>query len=262
MLWPNMNVVAAVVTDEPTKQYNCIAWSVGIQTNWIWPWPPGKVTKGEFDALYASFGYFPSSSGSVAVFGLDASDMRHACVSGQDHGPRWESKCGAWVRLQHGLAEMEGGLLYGGVLGFYDNAPDEARIVKVAQMKTLSLSKSDLKFLRNRVQQVSPELKERFQSAYSAWKEECEHPLILASSDPHARTQTPLFLELLALGPQILPLLMEKLTHPDDYFALLAVDRLIRPEFVIAHRPGDQAVVHGEQGRALETIKQWIRTVA
>jgi hypothetical protein len=38
-------------------------------------------------------------------------------------------------------------------------------------------------------------------------------------------------LELITLGPEILPLLMGKLTDPDEFFALVAVDRLARPNF-------------------------------
>jgi hypothetical protein len=263
-MWPNMDAAAVVVTDEPTLRYNCLAWSLGIQTSWIWPWGLAAVSKAEFDVLYASFGFLPVSSGSVAAFGLGPDNMQHACVSGPGHGPRWESKCGAWVRLQHGLAEMEGGVLYGSVVGFYARSEDagQGQAGRLATMKTQTLSKADLKFLRERVQRVNPETRQRFDAAYRAWKEACEHPFILASSSPHARTQTPTFLELLALGTDIVPLLMEKLTHPDEFFALLAVDRLIRPEFVISHEPGDPAVVLGEQGRVIETVKQWIRTEA
>jgi hypothetical protein len=131
-----------------------------------------------------------------------------------------------------------------------------------ATMKTQSLSKADHKFLREQVQRVPSEVKKQFETAYRAWNEACEHPFILASSNPYSRTQTPTFLDLIALGPAIVPLLMEKLTLGDDFFALLAVDRLIRPEFVVSHEPGDPAVALGEQGRAIETVKQWIRTEA
>jgi hypothetical protein len=261
-MWPNMNVAAVVVTDEPTRQYNCLAWSLRIRTTWIWPWGQRPVAKSEFDDLYAFFGFAPSSSGPIAAFGHDIDNMTHACVSGLGHGPRWESKCGAWVRLQHGLTEMEGGVLYGSVVGFYAESETADEPPRVVTMKTQSLLKSDLKFIRERVQQIGPEMKEQFEAAYRAWKEACEHPFILASSNPYSRTQTPTFLELISLGPEIIPLLMEKLTRPEEFFALLAADRLIRPEFVVAHEPGDPAVILGEQGRAIETIKQWIKTEA
>ncbi|MBD3267984.1 hypothetical protein GF373_15060, partial [bacterium] len=38
------------VTGEPNGKYNCIAWSVGIEDQWIWP---NKGTVKDFDAFYA-----------------------------------------------------------------------------------------------------------------------------------------------------------------------------------------------------------------
>ncbi len=103
---------------------------------------------------------------------------------------------------------MEGGVLYGSVLGFYIKAEETV-------------------------------YSRQFQPLF-----------------PHANTSESLSLDLISLSPMIVPLLMEKLTNDDDFFALLAVDRLIRPEFVVTHEPGDPAVALGEQGRAIEIESQ------
>lgn len=265
-LWPKMNVSAVVVTDNPTPRYNCLAWTLGITTYWLWPWVQSTVTKADFDALYRGNGFTPSGSGPIAVFGLSPQAMTHGSISGPRHGHRWESKCGAWIRIQHGLAEMEGGVLYGDVLGFYSPAsgsPDPQQVSeRLTAMKPDKLSKADLKFIKDRVEQLSPVLRERFEKSYAKWKEAWNHPLLAVSSNPATRTQTPSFLELIALGPAILPLLMDKLARPDDFFALQAVDRLLRPQFIVSREPGDPAALLGDQGRAVETVKQWIRTVA
>jgi hypothetical protein len=260
-------LTAVIVTGNPTNRYNCLAWTLGISTNWIWPWGARNATKAEFDAFYYSCGFNPSSSGPIAVFGLNVNEMTHGSVSGGGHGPRWESKCGAWLRIQHGLAEMEGGFLYGNVLGFYSpSVPGSLEIpsatLRMRAMKTLKLSKAEREFLEARVRLVSPASRNRFDRAYREWKETWAHPLIAASSNPAARTHTPEFLELISLGTEIIPLLMEKLLDPDEFFALQAVDRLIRPEYVISKSPGDPSIFLGEQGRAFETVKQWIRTKA
>jgi hypothetical protein len=105
---------------------------------------------------------------------------------------------------------------------------------------------------------VDKQLKERFDKAYAAWKATWSHPLIAVSSAPAARAQTAEFQELISLGPDILPLLMEKLTDLDEFFALLAVDRLARPELHAARELDDEAVLLGEQGRAIETVQRWI----
>jgi hypothetical protein len=262
-----MNVGAVVVTANATRRYNCIAWTLGISSRWIWPWGQHNATKSEFDALYAQFGFLPSGRGPIAVFGLNLTSMTHGSVSGARHGPRWESKCGKWIRIQHGLVEMEGGNLYGNVLGFYSQ-PTSRRIdmrsaaAQLKAMKAETLSKADRQFIAARARLVSPELKERFDRAYAAWNEACNHPLIAISSDPASTTYSPAFLELISLGPQIIPLLMEKLANPDEFFALQALDRLIRPEWVIVHRPEDPEVLLGEQGRAVATVKQWIKMEA
>src|SRR5260370_14091773 len=261
-LWPRMNVGAVIVTDNATPRYNCLAWTLGISTSWIWPWAKGNVSKAHFDNLYRSHGFTPSGSGPVAVFGLNQNAMTHGSISGPGHGPRWESKCGAWLRIQHGLAEMEGGVLYGNVLGFNSKYGSGNINERLQTMKNEKLSQSDAKFLKARVQKVSPELKKRFEKLYQAWKEDLNHPLISVNSNPVARTQTTSFLELIALAPEIIPLLMEKLLDPAEFFALQAVDRLIRPEFVVCQEADEPAVLFGEQGRAIETVKQWIRTEA
>jgi hypothetical protein len=262
-----MNVSLVLVTDEATKGYNCIAWTLGISTSWIWPWGQRNATKSEFDALYQTFGFVPSSSGPIAAFGQNLNGLTHACISGTGHGPRWESKCGAWLRIQHGLAEMEGGTFYGSVLGFYSRSIAKNQDILSATavlrtMKTEHLSKADLKFIKERVARIDPDFKDRFNKAYQTWKEAWNHPLIVISSNPSSRTQTPAFLDLIALGPGIIPLLMEKLTDSEQFFALQAVDRLLRPEFVISRQVDDPEVLLGEQGRAIDTVKQWIRTEA
>src|SRR5881394_972577 len=54
----------------------------------------------------------------IAAWGHSSSGMTHGCISGSGHGPRWESKCGADLRIQHGLNELVGSS-YGRVLAFY-----------------------------------------------------------------------------------------------------------------------------------------------
>jgi hypothetical protein len=260
-----MHVNTVAVTDEATNRYNCLAWTLGITTSWIWPWAAGNVRKVDFDDFYRNCGVVPAPTGTIAVFGLSANAMTHGSISGPGHGLRWESKCGAWLRIQHGLTEMEGGALYGDVLGFYSRSASRSSQVvdirtRIPNMKTLKLSRADLQFIRQRVKDTEPSLRERFERAYLTWKEAITHPLIAMSSDPAARTQTPAFLELVALGPGILPLLMEKLTHPEEFFALQVVDRLQRPAAKVSRPLDDPAILLGEQGRAIETVKHWIRT--
>lgn len=198
--------------------------------------------------------------------------MTHGSITGPGHGPRWESKCGAWLRIQHGLGELEGGSLYGNVLGFYARAraaplvsglrPAVERLQSLLEAETtkelISLTDDQLNYVRSRASQVDERLKLRFDQAYAAWRATWEHPLIAVSSAPAARAQTTEFLELIALGPEILPLLMAKLADPDEFFALVAVDRLARPELQVTRELDDETLLLGEQGRAIETVQGWV----
>ena len=196
--------------------------------------------------------------------------MTHGSISGPEYGPRWESKCGAWLRIQHGLGEMESGILYGNVHGFYRRSAlmtanlEQANVrlqtlLKAQNMKDLlHLTADQRNYVHTRAAQVDEQLKERFDKAYNAWKATWSHPLIAISSAPAARAQSTEFLELIALGSDILPLLIEKLTDPDEFFALVAVDRLARPELHVTREIDDEAVLLGEQGRAIETVQRWI----
>jgi hypothetical protein len=74
---PRMNVDSIVVTDEATQRYNCLAWTLGITTSWIWPWGDRDATKAEFDSFYLGQGFSPSGSGEVAALGIDSRSMTH-----------------------------------------------------------------------------------------------------------------------------------------------------------------------------------------
>jgi hypothetical protein len=54
---------------------------------------------------------------------------------------------------------------------------------------------------------------------------------------------------------------MEKVTNPDEFFALLAVDRLVRPDLQVHFPVQDERVLLGEQGRAIETVRRWLQSL-
>ena len=119
---------------------------------------------------------------------------------------------------------------------------------------------STLQQVRARAARVNPAVQGHFAKLYAAWQATWSDSIVLLSSAPVARAQSAEFRELLALGQDILPLLMEKLTEPDECFALVAVDRLLPADLVVKHDMGDAAVLLGEQGRAIETIQRWLHS--
>ncbi len=259
-IWPRLNVNNAVVTGEETRQYNCLAWTLGITNAWVWPWGGRNATKAEFNTLYRNYGFSPASSGEVAAFGLSLNSMTHGSISGTGHGPRWESKCGAWLRIQHGLGELEGGSVYGNVISFYTHSSAPALAASQTQraVTAMKLKKSELDALKQKSSSVSDDVRRRFEAAYGAWVKTWEHPSIVVSSNPTDRTQSLQFLDLIALGPEILPLLIERLAVSDEFFALQAVDKLLPQPHIVMLELEDPRVLGGEQERAALTVKRWL----
>lgn len=128
-LWPNLKTWS--VTGPATGQYNCIAWSVGITDEWLWP---GDTVQA-FDEFYARHGWTVSSScerehkkRKVALYAMnsDPNDCKHG--SRETHDCGWhESKCGSLKRIMHIRAEMEGGV-YGDIIRCYEKQADNANL--------------------------------------------------------------------------------------------------------------------------------------
>jgi hypothetical protein len=187
--------------------------------------------------------------------------MTHGCISGPGHGPRWESKCGAGLRIQHALAELVGSV-YGRVVAFYRPAGGKhaarARPGSKARAMRFRLTSEQRRRLDEQRRAVPAELREAFATAFRAWKESWQRGSLVINSDPRSRAAGPEFDGLVALGPRILPLVVEGLTDPDNFFALQLYDA-IQPngQLVVQYGPDDERILEGEQGRAWRTVQAW-----
>jgi hypothetical protein len=127
--FPNLKTWS--ITGPATGSYNCIAWSVGISNQWIWP---GNTVQ-DFDAFYASHGWTLSTNCNrefkrrkVALYAnnSDPNDCTHG--SRETHDCGWhESKCGGWERIMHVKTELEGGY-YGNIIRCYEKADENANL--------------------------------------------------------------------------------------------------------------------------------------
>ena len=112
-------------------RYNCIAWSVGITDQWIWP----GNTVSDFDAFYASHGLTVSNicnreykKRKVALYAInsDPNDCTHG--SRETHDCGWdESKLGSLERIMHIRSELEGGS-YGNIIRCYEKHDSNANL--------------------------------------------------------------------------------------------------------------------------------------
>lgn len=63
---------------------------------------------------------------------------------------------------------------------------------------------------------------------------------------------------LIALGPAILPLVIEKLTDPESFLALQLYDVIqLNERLLVQYGPDDERILEGEQGRARRVVQAW-----
>lgn len=258
--FPSLNVDQAIVTGEVSTVYNCISWTVGVTDRWLWP----GSSLAEFDTFYRGFGFVRAGDGPVAAWGHSTSNMTHGSISGPGHGLRWESKCGPDLRIQHGLNELVGSS-YGRAVAFYRPSQlQEAIFASVLETRMPDkpaktyLTAAERKLLREQVHSVSTELRTAFETAFLAWKEMWFSGGLAISSNPHTRAVGREFDALIALGPAILPLLVEKLADPENFLALQVYDAMQPNErLIVQFEPADERVLEGEQGRARRVVRAW-----
>lgn len=258
--FPNLDVDKAVVTDNGNQAYNCIAWTLGITNRWLWP----GNSLAHFDSFYRGFGLVRSGNGPIAAWGQSTSSMTHGSVSGPNHGPCWESKCGGDLRIQHGLSELAGSL-YGRVLAFYHRSrtlraefdPIVEDIMKEKTAKSY-LSAAQKKILHEQRAAIPNELRAAFDVAFRAWKATWFSGGLAISSDPHTRTIGKEFDELIALGPTIMPLAIEVIANPENFLALQLYDAIQSDQnLLVQFEPDDERILEGEQGRAQRVVQTW-----
>ena len=106
--------------------------------------------------------------------------------------------------------------------------------------------------LKAEIARVPSDLRGRFDVRYRAWKYSWRRKPILFNTKTARGTAE--FRALVALGPGILPLLVDRLVRRDEYAALQAYDALQdRPDLRL-----DPQDYPSEQQRALETARRWL----
>ncbi len=256
--FPSLNVNQAVVTGEMTTVYNCISWTLGVTTRWIWPGPTIK----DFDKVYNAAGFVRAANGPIAVWGSSLNAMTHGCISGPGHGPRWESKCGQDLRIQHGLNELVS-QSYGHVVAYYTKrhlAQPRGRVPN--QIKKMPprnyLTRSETALLKKEIAQIERPIRENFEKRYDAWRKTWSEPHLSVLSDPASLRYSKEFAALGALGPVILPLVIEKLAQSTEFFALQLYDTLQHDPAMIVDIGDGEQILEGEQGRAERVVKHWL----
>ena len=257
-LFPSLYRPDCWITGEPTKAYNCIAFSIGSTNRWIKPDSP----LADFQKQYNGFGYQPvvTSTATVDGWGIapDGAKMTHGSRKAVDPGFRalglWESKCGSMWQLTHGRKGLNSPTVYGQVLtSFLKSTLDgaEGQMPQLPEMEP-ELTGEELSRLSDQaVAQVGDAgligqfavRRERFLTAIGR----------SVYSDTAAFTALPEFADLVALGSGIVPLVVAQLGEEEGFFLLEVLDALEPGLTAIDYDP-----LSGQQSLARLVARAWL----
>jgi hypothetical protein len=260
-----LDVDKAVVSGPATPEYNCISWTVGETHQWFWPpsMYPSMDPEAAFDKFMGNYGYAPAPPdvvGDVAHW-VDNNGPTHGSIQGSEHGPRWESKCGQDLKIQHDRDELNGET-YGHISRYYvkqggapavqagSHPPEVPSEVKTA--------------VRERALAVPEKVKEEFDKNYQDWQTFKNSPTVRMHANPALYCKTGAFDRIVAMGQDAVPLLMDKIAQ-GDFFSYQAFDAIEkaepREEFNIAGAKRADAEAVSEQTRAINALLDWHQRV-
>jgi hypothetical protein len=118
------------------------------------------------------------------------------------------------------------------------------------------LSRSQAAKLRAQIAAISVDVRSEFARRYQAWRQTWESPAIAFSSDSASVRRSDAFAALIALGAPILPLLIEKIARPAEFFALQAYEAL-KPDWPTTIDRNGERVFESEQAKARRAVRDW-----
>lgn len=256
--FPKLDLDKAVVSGPATPEYNCIAWTVGETKEWCWPpaMYPSVSEEESFNKFYASYGFKPAPEGGEVARWRNAQGLTHGSVSGPEHGPRWESKCGQELKIQHGKDELQGEI-YGWIDSYYTKEGDVS--IRPAY-KEIKLSDKVKEGIKQKALKVPEKTKKEFNKLYEDWQEFRKKPSVQFSSNPKDYCKTESFEKITKMGKNVIPLLMEKISE-GDFFSLQALGEIAKSDRGMerAMRFTPEEANNSEQNRANLALLKWYK---
>jgi hypothetical protein len=120
------------------------------------------------------------------------------------------------------------------------------------------MSAAQRKALAEERERIPADLRAAYEGAFAAWKATWFSGGLAISSNPHTRAVGKEYDALIAMGPAIIPLVVESLADPENFLALQLYDA-IQPneQLLVQYEPEDERVLEGEQGRAQRVVQAW-----
>jgi hypothetical protein len=124
----------------------------------------------------------------------------------------------------------------------------------VAQAPQTYLLPAQAAKLHQQIAAIPEDIPGEFARRYAAWRRNWTTVALALHSDAGAYRKSEEFAALVALGRQILPLLIERLARPDDFFALQAYEE---PSWAETIATDGTLRYASEQARAKRGVTDW-----
>lgn len=257
----------------PDASYSCFSWSIGVTNSWI----NMPKTVSELEELYegiatatarlwrGDYNYkevnTTSSERDIQVYANWMSPQQttkritspifRSSISSNN---AWTAKLGrniliSYVREDDGiLNSTEYGVLTK-AFGIDSNSFGEASEFYSEKYSATSISNPVKKQIKTLLASIPSTTKKQFNSLYKAWSNNLDSEI---SCNTHSYSKVAGFQELVALGEQVVPLLLNLLLDPSNFVALVPYEEILKdkPYYHIKD-------VLGEQARAIKTVQVW-----
>lgn len=230
--FPNISTNESFYSGPATDDYNCISWTVGVTTDWIWP---GNYSLANFDALYNSYGYTRTGANAdnaaIAIWMKDGifkhGSVRKNSKIPKPHGFDWESKCGHWERVMHTRDALTNSS-YGNIAYYYRPISGTVNSLAESPVTISAFSSTDVNIINALIDEIPTEIKSEFNKKYAAWKETWNNPEIAIQSNPRSYAESEEYSALCQFcqqyGKPTWPLFIEKLSEGDVFVCNLLED--------------------------------------
>ena len=120
------------------------------------------------------------------------------------------------------------------------------------------MSSAQRKVIVDERKRISAAQRSAYEVDFADWKVSWNSGGLAMISNPNSRAVGSEYDALIAMGPVIIPLVVESLADPENFFALQLYDA-IQPnsQLLVQYEPDDERVLEGEQGRAQRVVQTW-----
>lgn len=128
-------------------------------------------------------------------------------------------------------------------------------------VKVASLTISEKKRVRDLALQVPDSIRERFSILLSQWNFAIDHnPKTRYCASIYSYAELPEFILLKSMGKQIIPLIMERLVKPTDFYLLVLYEAILKNVKMKATNSNKYCHFgESEQSRAIRCVKMWLK---